>query len=68
MVCQRLRGEPCEGCPRYETTHYGRTQRGCYALAQELISIVKRGGPFKSAAMNQRWRKQVEKYRNREAL
>lgn len=69
LVCGRLRDKPCSGCPaREKDEHYGWVQRGCYGLAKELISIVKRGGPFKSAAANRRWRKRAKHYRKTEAM
>lgn len=69
IVCGRLRDKPCKGCPaREKSEHYGWVQRGCYALAQELINIAKHGGPFKSTTANRRWRKRVKRYQKTEVL
>lgn len=69
IVCGRLRGKPCKECPAWEKDeHYGKGQRGCYGLADELIRIVKRGGPFKAPSANRKWRKRVAKYRGKEVL
>ena len=46
-ICTHLRRdrEPCLRCPEWEDSHRGRCQRGCYALAEELMNIARTGHP-----------------------
>jgi hypothetical protein len=52
-VCEYLKQYPgdhtkkCKKCPRYERhEHYGQTQRGCYATAQEVCNLAHHGNPW----------------------
>lgn len=44
-ICQHLRGEECRKCPESEPPapgyeEYGRTQRMCYSLAEEVYNLA----------------------------
>lgn len=46
-ICQRLHDEPCERCPAsFVHPEFGRCQRGCYGLAQEVLNIAQHGSPW----------------------
>lgn len=69
IVCARLRGKPCKECPAWRhDKQYGKVQAFCYGLAEELMNIVKHGGPWKEAAANRRWRKRAAKRRQSEVV
>jgi hypothetical protein len=50
----------CKLCPSWEKDErYGKVQRACRGLAEEVVSIVKNGGPFKSMTANRVWRNKI---------
>lgn len=63
-VCQYLRNSPkvCKRCPAWERTPpYGKSQRFCYGMAQEVINIAVHGNPWGKGIK----RKSVAKWRKR---
>lgn len=60
-VCAMLRKKPCDGCPAWESTPYGRAKRGCRLEAEEAVNIAVQGNPWGSKAT----RKGVTRWRDR---
>lgn len=46
VACMYMRNlEDCKQCPEWEEhPTYGRVQRGCYSLANELVEIILKSG------------------------
>lgn len=54
-VCQAQRDDlVCKRCPRWEDSHRGKVQRGCFAVANELVNIVQTGNPWRKTQLNAR--------------
>ncbi len=64
-VCEYLRNysggahKPCEQCPAWESGPYGKTQRMCRGIAEEVIRIAKTGSPYRNARRSvvREWRR-----------
>jgi hypothetical protein len=54
-VCQAQRDDlVCKHCPRWEDSHCGKVQRGCFAVANELVNIVQTGNPWRKTKLSAR--------------
>ena len=64
LVCSYIKGCPdkCKRCPEFEDSEHGRVQRACRALAEEVVMVVKKRGPFTNRSSNANWRKRIAKY------
>lgn len=48
----------CEKCPEFESDErYGKVQRGCYCIAQEVCNYAKYGNAWGHPVMNWLWRR-----------
>jgi hypothetical protein len=54
----------CKRCPAWESSDYGKVQRGCYGLAKEACNIARVGNPWgkpPNSASAKRYRERMAK-------
>ena len=53
-ICPYLRNlEDCKGCPEWlDDERHGQVQRGCYALAEEVMNICQTGHPHRKGEVS----------------
>lgn len=56
-ICPYVRGngdDKCDRCPRWEQhKRFGQVQRGCRALAEEVVNICQTGNPWRKDGSSQ---------------